>query len=112
MVSWTWTLGLCLGFISSVLAEEKPCTVHDNANNFYDLSPLKTRYVLHYGAALRSLILACFSKDYQLQTGGGHTAYLNVCGGVRTDPWNTGLDESQADIAGLVRRDHGDFAIG
>jgi len=59
---------------------------------------------------LRSLSVC--SKDYQFQTDGGHSVYLNVCGGVHTDPWNTGLDEKQVDIAGLVRRDHGDFAIG
>lgn len=60
-----------------------------------------------YGARL-----GCLSKDYQFQTDGGHDVFLNLCGGVHTDPWNTGLDEKQVDIAGLVRRDHGDFAIG
>ncbi|KAH0837758.1 Utp14 protein-domain-containing protein [Lanmaoa asiatica] len=94
MVSCLWRLGLFVFLSSSVLAAEKPCTIHDSANNYYDLNPLKA------------------SKDYQSQTDGRYTMYLNVCGGVHTDPWNTGLDENQVDIAGLVRRDRGDFAIG
>ncbi|KAG9309117.1 mannose-6-phosphate receptor binding domain-containing protein [Chiua virens] len=91
MLSNLW---LVLLLSSSVLAQKKPCTVHDSDNNYYDLSPLKA------------------SKDYEFQTDGGHTVYLNICGRVRTEPWNTGLDVSQVDVAGLVRRDHGDFAIG
>ncbi|KAI9566355.1 mannose-6-phosphate receptor binding domain-containing protein [Boletus coccyginus] len=85
-----WRLGLLL-FSSAVLAAEKPCTLHDSDNKYYDLNPLRA------------------SKDYQFQTDGGHSVYLNVCGGVHTDPWNTGLDEKQVDIAGLVRRDHWGF---
>jgi len=78
----------------SVLATEKPCTVHDSANNYYDLNPLRA------------------SKDYEIQTDGGHAVYLNLCGGIHTESWHTGIDESHVDIAGVVRRDHGDFAIG
>ena len=50
-------------------------------------------------------------KDYQFDVE-GHKFYLNVCRGVNTDPWNTGVPEGDGDIAGLIRRDHGDFAIG
>ncbi|KAF9225147.1 mannose 6-phosphate receptor domain-containing protein [Gyrodon lividus] len=90
------TSSLCatlLLFATSAFAAEKPCTLHDGGS-YYDLNPLKA------------------SKDYEFQTDDGHAFYLNVCRGVTTDPWNTGVDESDGDIAGLVRRDHGDFAIG
>ncbi|KAF8435782.1 mannose-6-phosphate receptor binding domain-containing protein [Boletus edulis BED1] len=95
MLSYWLRLGLLLVLPTAIFAEEKPCTVHDSANNYYDLNPLRT------------------SKDHQFETDGGHTVYLNLCGGIKTKPWNTGLDDdSHVDIAGLVRRDHGDFAIG
>ncbi|KAG6328058.1 hypothetical protein ID866_11030, partial [Astraeus odoratus] len=74
-------------------ADEKPCTLH-YGSNYYDLSPLKS------------------SKDYEFDIDGGRKLYVNVCRGVTTDPWNTGVPESDGDIAGLVRRDHGDFVIG
>lgn len=56
--------------------------------------------------------LTSTSKDYIIEIEGGRKFFLNVCRGVVTDAWNTGVDESDGDIAGLVRRDHGDFAIG
>ncbi|KAH7886382.1 mannose-6-phosphate receptor binding domain-containing protein, partial [Phlebopus sp. FC_14] len=82
---------LSFGFAS--LANDKPCTLHDSGN-YYDINPLKA------------------SKDYEFTTDNGHKFYLNVCRGVTTDSWNTGVPESDGDIAGLIRRDHGDFAIG
>ncbi|KAF9237058.1 mannose-6-phosphate receptor binding domain-containing protein [Melanogaster broomeanus] len=89
------TSSLCatlLLLVTSAFAAEKPCTLHDG-DKYYDLNPLKA------------------NKDYELEAG-GHMFYLNVCRGVATDPWNTHVDEKDGDIAGLVRRDHGDFAIG
>ncbi|KAH7923801.1 mannose 6-phosphate receptor domain-containing protein [Leucogyrophana mollusca] len=47
-------------------------------------------------------------RDYQFTTDSGRTFTLNVCRGVASETWN--LDES--DVAGFVRRDHGDFSIG
>ncbi|KIJ66586.1 hypothetical protein HYDPIDRAFT_109650 [Hydnomerulius pinastri MD-312] len=79
--------------VTTSYADEKPCTLHDGGN-YYDLNPLKA------------------SKDYEFPIGSGHTFYLNVCRGVTTDPWNTDVPEGDGDLAGLVRRDHGDFAIG
>ncbi|KIJ13803.1 hypothetical protein PAXINDRAFT_170120 [Paxillus involutus ATCC 200175] len=93
MVSCSLRSSLLLLLSTSAFAADKPCTLHDG-DKYYDLSALKA------------------SKDYQFQTDGGHTFYLNVCRGVTTDPWNTGVDEKEGNIAGLVRRDHGDFAIG
>ncbi|KIK94506.1 hypothetical protein PAXRUDRAFT_827915 [Paxillus rubicundulus Ve08.2h10] len=93
MVSCNLRPSLLLLLSASAFAADKPCTLHDG-DKFYDLSALKA------------------SKDYQFRTDGGHTFYLNVCRAVTTDPWNTGVDEKEGDIAGLVRRDHGDFAIG
>ncbi|KAH7914533.1 mannose-6-phosphate receptor binding domain-containing protein [Hygrophoropsis aurantiaca] len=71
---------------------EKPCTLH-HEDNYYDLNPLKA------------------SKDYQFQTDSGHDFFLNVCKPVVSDNWN--LREGTAgDVAGFVRKDHGDFSIG
>lgn len=53
-----------------------------------------------------------FRKDYEFDIEGGRKCYLNVCRGTTTEPWNTGVSEGDGDIAGLIRRDHGDFAIG
>ncbi|KAI6012736.1 mannose-6-phosphate receptor binding domain-containing protein [Pisolithus orientalis] len=93
-----WKLGhllLATIFTFSVFAyaDEKPCTLH-SGGKYYDLTPLKS------------------SKDYQFEIDAGRKIYLNVCKGVATDPWNTGVSEDEGDIAGLIRRDHGDFAIG
>ncbi|KAJ8584103.1 mannose 6-phosphate receptor domain-containing protein [Rhizopogon salebrosus TDB-379] len=85
---WATFLGLGL----TVLADDKPCTLHHDGN-YYDLNPLKV------------------SKDYEFKTPGGHSFYLNVCRRVTTEPWSPGVPDG-ADIAGLVRKDHHDFAIG
>jgi len=44
-------------------------------------------------------------------TPGQHSIYMNVCRRVTTEPWNPGVPGS-AHIAGLVRKDHHDFAMG
>ncbi|OAX41010.1 mannose 6-phosphate receptor domain-containing protein [Rhizopogon vinicolor AM-OR11-026] len=85
---WVTFLGLGL----SVLAADKACTLH-HGGKYYDLNPLKA------------------SKDYEFETSGGHPFYLNVCRRVTTDPWSPDLPDG-VDIAGLVRKDHHDFAIG
>ncbi|KIM64114.1 hypothetical protein SCLCIDRAFT_1213514 [Scleroderma citrinum Foug A] len=86
-------LATLLTLAISAYADDQPCTLH-HGGNFYDLSPLKAR------------------KDYELDIEGGRKFYLNVCRGITTDPWNAGVSEGDGDIAGLIRRDHGDFAIG
>ncbi|KAL4068838.1 mannose-6-phosphate receptor binding domain-containing protein [Scleroderma yunnanense] len=86
-------LATFLALALSAYADEQPCTLH-HGGNYYDLNSLKAR------------------KDYEVDIEGGHKFYLNVCRGVTTDPWNTGVSDGDGNIAGLIRRDHGDFAIG
>ncbi|KAI6105972.1 mannose-6-phosphate receptor binding domain-containing protein [Pisolithus croceorrhizus] len=86
-------LATTLTFAVFVYADDKPCTLH-SGGKYYDLTTLKS------------------SKDYQFEIDSGREFYLNVCRGVSTDPWNTGVLDDEEDIAGLIRRDHGDFAIG
>ncbi|KAG1742620.1 mannose-6-phosphate receptor binding domain-containing protein [Suillus paluster] len=81
-----------LGFGLLALSDEKPCTLH-HEGKYYDLNPLKA------------------SKDYDFETSGGHHFYLNVCRPVSTEPWSPDVPDN-VDIAGLVRKDHHDFAIG
>lgn len=103
-------LATLLTLAISAYADDQPCTLH-HGGNFYDLSPLKARC-----ASIETLDIYVDSvasrKDYELDIEGGRKFYLNVCRGITTDPWNAGVSEGDGDIAGLIRRDHGDFAIG
>ncbi|KAG2107006.1 mannose-6-phosphate receptor binding domain-containing protein [Suillus discolor] len=87
-----WAISMFLGSGLMVLADEAPCTLH-HEGNYYNLNSLKA------------------SQDYEFKTLGGHSFYLNVCRRVTTEPWSTGVP-SNVDIAGLVRKDHHDFAVG
>lgn len=87
-----WAISIFLGFGLMALADENPCTLH-HEGNYYNLNPLKA------------------SQDYEFKTPGGHSFYLNVCRRVTTEPWSAGVPDN-VDIAGLVRKDHHDFAIG
>ncbi|KAG1871578.1 mannose-6-phosphate receptor binding domain-containing protein [Suillus subluteus] len=87
-----WAISIFLGFGLMALADEAPCTLH-HEGNYYNLNPLKA------------------SQDYEFETLDGHTFYLNVCRRVTTEPWSTGVPDN-VDIAGLVRDDHHDFAVG
>lgn len=87
-----WAVSTFLGFGLMALADETPCTLH-HEGNYYNLNSLKA------------------SKDYEFKTPGGHSFYLNVCRPVTTEPWSTGVPDN-VDIAGLVRKDHHDFAVG
>ncbi|KAG2144708.1 uncharacterized protein EDB93DRAFT_1152848 [Suillus bovinus] len=78
-----WAISIFLGSSLMALASETPCTLH-HEGNYYNLNSLKA------------------SQDYEFKTPGGHSFYLNVC---RRFPNNV-------DIAGLVRKDHHDFAVG
>ncbi|KAG5220104.1 vacuolar sorting receptor [Salix suchowensis] len=51
------------------------------------------------------------SKDYEFKTLGGHDAVLNVCRAVQHETWGL-KTEDPAEVAGFIRRDHGDFSIG
>ncbi|KAF5343993.1 hypothetical protein D9758_012925 [Tetrapyrgos nigripes] len=73
--------------------EERPCTVHSSDGSYYDLNPLSA------------------SKDYDITTPGGHRIILNVCRSVQEETWNLKVDDPK-DVAGFIRRDHGDFSIG
>ncbi|EGO05419.1 hypothetical protein SERLA73DRAFT_174558 [Serpula lacrymans var. lacrymans S7.3] len=88
------TAAVCvfLAFPWLSLADEAPCTVHDGGN-YYDLNPLKA------------------SKDYEFTTEGGHQFYMNVCKSVTTDTWNIDVP-NPGDVAGFIRRDHGDLSVG
>ncbi|KAG2141079.1 mannose-6-phosphate receptor binding domain-containing protein [Suillus clintonianus] len=85
-----WVIFLGFGLIA--LADEKPCTLH-HEGKYYDLNPLKA------------------SQDYEFKTPGGHSFYLNVCRRMTTDPWSMGVPDN-VDVAGIVRKDHHDFAVG
>ncbi|KAG6813701.1 hypothetical protein H0H92_008108 [Tricholoma furcatifolium] len=93
-----WLAVLPLALTSLLLAtpcladDEMPCTIHHNGR-YYDLNPLKS------------------SRDYEFRTLGDHLFVLNVCR--RPVKETFGLrDVDDANIAGFVRRDHGDFSIG
>ncbi|KAG2342060.1 mannose 6-phosphate receptor domain-containing protein [Suillus weaverae] len=87
-----WAISIFLGFGLMTLADETPCTLH-HEGNYYNLNSLKA------------------SQDYEFKTQGGHSFYLNVCRRVTTEPWSTGVPDN-VDIAGLVRKDQHDFAVG
>ncbi|KDQ31574.1 hypothetical protein PLEOSDRAFT_1111859 [Pleurotus ostreatus PC15] len=87
------TLLSVLGGVSlSFASEEKPCTIHSNGK-YYDLNRLKA------------------SKDYEFKTLGGHDAVLNVCRAVQHETWGL-KTEDPSEVAGFIRKDHGDFSIG
>ncbi|THU96288.1 mannose 6-phosphate receptor domain-containing protein [Dendrothele bispora CBS 962.96] len=73
--------------------EERSCTIHDQDGNFYDLNPLSA------------------NTDYEFTSPGGHRFVLNVCRPIHGETWNLRVDDP-ADVAGFIRRDHGDFSIG
>ncbi|THU87683.1 hypothetical protein K435DRAFT_588600, partial [Dendrothele bispora CBS 962.96] len=73
--------------------EERSCTIHDQDGNFYDLNPLSA------------------NSDYEFTSPGGHRFVLNVCRPIHGETWNLQVDDP-ADVAGFIRRDHGDFSIG
>ncbi|KAF8971884.1 mannose-6-phosphate receptor binding domain-containing protein [Flammula alnicola] len=86
---------LCLIlFKSGTLAQEKPCTIHDDGK-YYDLNPLKS------------------SNDYEVKTSTNQTLWLNVCQNVKTDLFGIKDDSIDAgDVGGFIRRGHGDFVFG
>jgi hypothetical protein len=49
--------------------------------------------------------------DYELKLPNGRIAALNVCKSLVADVWNPRVDR-KSDIAGRVRGEHGDFALG
>lgn len=51
------------------------------------------------------------SKDYEFKTLGGHDAVLNVCRAVQHETWGL-KTEDPSEVAGFIRKDHGDFSIG
>ncbi|TFK42200.1 hypothetical protein BDQ12DRAFT_720193 [Crucibulum laeve] len=83
---------LVAGAVGVSSADEKPCTTHANGK-YYDLNPLKA------------------NKDYEIKTTGGKTLKINVCQSVRSETFGL-KDLDAADVAGFIRQDHGDFAIG
>jgi len=89
LVSLFSLLLLCNG----ALAEDNPCTLHDNGK-YYDLNPLKA------------------SKDYEIKTFSGKMLSLNVCQNVKTDMFGLKDDIQASDVGGFIRRGHGDFSLG
>jgi cation-dependent mannose-6-phosphate receptor len=51
------------------------------------------------------------AKDYQFETSNGYNFILNVCKSVAHESWNLKVP-NPADVAGFIRRPHGDFSIG
>ncbi|KAF8902188.1 mannose-6-phosphate receptor binding domain-containing protein [Gymnopilus junonius] len=87
----------CLFFLfflfSGAFGQENPCTTHDDGK-YYDLNPLKS------------------NKDYELKTSTGQKICLNICQNVRSETFGLKDDIAAGDVAGFVRRPHGDFAFG
>ncbi|KAF8167213.1 hypothetical protein B0H34DRAFT_669710 [Crassisporium funariophilum] len=51
-------------------------------------------------------------KDYTIETLNGKILHLNVCQSVKTETFGLKDDVEASDVAGFIRRAHGDFAIG
>jgi len=99
-----------LGAAGCLAADEAPCTLHDNGK-YFDLNPLKSRYVNTQHSNVRILTVILSSKDYEFTTPGGHTLTMNACRSPVREPFGL-KDVDEKDIGGFVRRDHGDFSIG
>ncbi|KAF7783900.1 hypothetical protein Agabi119p4_65 [Agaricus bisporus var. burnettii] len=82
-----------LALAGVVLADDKPCTAYADGK-YYDLNNLKGR------------------PDSELKTPGGHDLKFNVCQGVTTELYGLKEDIKAENVAGFVRKGHGDFAIG
>jgi cation-dependent mannose-6-phosphate receptor len=96
--------------LGCLAADETPCTLHDSGK-YFDLNPLKSRYV-RYAVMERQDSHNCLSsKDYEFQTPGGHTLTINACRSPVREPFGL-RDVNEKDIGGFVRHDHGDFSIG
>ncbi|KAL0952188.1 hypothetical protein HGRIS_008799 [Hohenbuehelia grisea] len=91
---WTTFFSLLLLPLAAFAADktEKPCTIHADGK-YYDLNPLSSR------------------KDYEFKSPGGHDFILNVCRAITHETWGM-KNEDPNQVAGYVRRDHGDFSIG
>lgn len=87
------TLLITLLYPLSVTAYEKPCTYHDSNGKFYDLNPLKS------------------PTDYTFTMPQGHEFILNVCKTVSHETWNLKVEDPE-NVAGFIRKAHGDFSVG
>jgi cation-dependent mannose-6-phosphate receptor len=105
-------LRLVLLGLGCLPAEETACTLHDSGK-YFDLDPLKSRYV-RYAVMERQDSHNCLSsKDYESQTPGGHTLTINACRSKVREPFGLrDVNEKDSDIGGFVRHDHVDFSIG
>ncbi|KAI0059426.1 mannose 6-phosphate receptor domain-containing protein [Artomyces pyxidatus] len=89
---WVYALILSLHVVVIAAADEKPCTAHDG-DRFYDLTPLQS------------------SQDYKFASPDGQEFVINVCKSVSYDTWNVGVEHPE-NIAGVTRKERGDFSIG
>lgn len=96
--------------------EEKPCTTHFKGK-FYDLNPLKSKYVRRLMSLSRGQVLTgeivLSSKDYHVIGTDEEIFPINVCQPVKTETF--GIKDGSirdSEVASFLRREHGDFVIG
>ncbi|EIN14343.1 hypothetical protein PUNSTDRAFT_21957, partial [Punctularia strigosozonata HHB-11173 SS5] len=76
--------------------DERPCTVHGEDGEYFDLNPLKA------------------STDYTFQSPGGREFIINVCRSVVSETWSPKVDDPD-NIAAFTRDFggiRGDFSLG
>ncbi|KAH8094614.1 mannose-6-phosphate receptor binding domain-containing protein [Cristinia sonorae] len=87
-----WAIGLA-ALVLGAVADEIPCTTHTSDGQYFDLNPLKS------------------SDDYKFKSPSGNEYKINVCRPVASETWALKVEKPE-EVAGFVRRDHGDFSIG
>jgi hypothetical protein len=113
MLSFDGLLSLLLPFLLlsvSTLAKDEPCTVR-SGNKFYDLRSLVSSCVLNSFPYPTLSLTVSVSKDYHFRSPTGAEFSINVCRTLVNDTWHV-APPVPSEIAGTVRRAHGDFALG
>ncbi|CAK5279071.1 unnamed protein product [Mycena citricolor] len=81
-------------FVSTVgAAEDKPCTAHHDGK-YYDLNRVQS------------------TDDYKLSSPENLEIVLSACKSVSQETWGLKGIDDPANVAGFVRRGHGDFSLG
>ncbi|KAI0323031.1 hypothetical protein OF83DRAFT_1167059 [Amylostereum chailletii] len=88
--------GVCLA------ADDLPCTAHDG-DNF--------RPTIFLARESSADTVQGLSTDYEFKSPGGHDFFINVCKPVVYETWHVEVDHPET-IAGITRKERGDFSIG